>query len=189
MDKEVDLEHFKNFKYDVVIKKRGKKFVLVIPELGIIEEDDNLEKAYQRVEAGKEKHFQKIIQFDLQDEIVEPKKVIAEKLDSKKIFITNIAIFVTKVIIILFIATLAVNFISDRIGNITSVSISQFVNEKAKSCYNRLHDIPDEKIEKTKLQVRNAIKKFKPILNEFKVLLHDDAQQNAAAVSPGNSNE
>ena len=55
-----DLGYFKNLQYDIVIKKRKNRFVLFIPELAIVEEDENLEKAYEKLESEKEKYFSRL---------------------------------------------------------------------------------------------------------------------------------
>jgi len=69
---EKDLEYFKNLKYNTVVRKNNGKFLLYIPELSLLEENKNIDKAYEKLVAAKEKYFQKMIEMEIKDEIVEP---------------------------------------------------------------------------------------------------------------------
>jgi len=69
---EKDLEYFKNLKYNTVVRKNKDKFLLYIPELSLLEENKNIDKAYEKLVAEKEIYFQKMIEMGIKDEIVEP---------------------------------------------------------------------------------------------------------------------
>lgn len=102
MNKEKDLEYFKDLKYDVVMKKRGNLFVLFVPELACIEEDENLEKAYEKLEMGKESYFREMIESGYQDYIREPEGAKRKKrfVDT---FATNVLSFFVKFLIVLLV--------------------------------------------------------------------------------------
>ncbi|MDR4503611.1 MAG: discoidin domain-containing protein [Candidatus Scalindua sp.] len=68
-----DLEYFKRLKYDIVIRKKKDGFLLSIHELSLLEEDKDIEKAYEKLEYEKDKYFQKMIENGYQEHIGEPK--------------------------------------------------------------------------------------------------------------------
>ena len=186
MNKEMDLKHFENLEYTVVIKKRGNKFILLIPELGIAEKDENLEKAYQRIQLEKERYIKKMIEFDLQDEIIEPEKPISERISDKKIFGPNGTAFIIKVIIILFACVVAAHFIVGSIqstvtGSIKSIKrlpLSRFTYDNTLALLDKINNVSDEEIENVRLGLKKVVKKVKPIADEFKVLLQDESGDN-----------
>lgn len=73
MNNEKDLEYFKSLKYDIVIRKKKEGFLLSIHELSLLEEDNDIEKAYEKLEYEKDKYFQKMIENGYQEHIGEPK--------------------------------------------------------------------------------------------------------------------
>jgi len=40
-----------------VVKKGKKRFIVFIPELAVVEEDESLDKAYEKFDSEKEKYF------------------------------------------------------------------------------------------------------------------------------------
>ncbi len=69
---EKNLEYFKSLKYDILVRRGKDKFTLFIHQLCLFAEDENLEKAYEKLESEKEKYFRQIIEYNYQDHIVEP---------------------------------------------------------------------------------------------------------------------
>ena len=55
---EKDLEYFKGLKYTTIVRRNKGKFMLYIPELSLFEEDENIDKAYEKLVSEKEKYFQ-----------------------------------------------------------------------------------------------------------------------------------
>lgn len=174
MSRKMDSKRFENLEYDVVINKRGGKFVLFIPELAIIEEDESLEEAYQKVKLEKEKYVQKMVEFDLQNEIVEPQKEIT----GKGIFAAtkaDIAAFIIKIMIIIVVGVIAMLFISSRVESIKSADFGRVIYKRVSSLCDRINDMPDERIESAKLKLGKTVKKVEPLVDEVKVLLQDDS--------------
>lgn len=189
MSEPIDLDNFKNLEYDVIIKRRGKRFILFISEIGIIVEDEDLGKAYQRIELEKEKYIKKMVELDLQDEIMQPRKEIRNNPSGNRIFINNLALFMTKFVILIFvgtfICTVATKVISKRVENIKKASFSQFISDKTEVFCDKINDMPPEKLENMKLKIRAALKKLQPIINEFKISLQDINKSNAMIASGG----
>jgi hypothetical protein len=178
-------ENLKNLQYDIILKKRDRKFILFIRELGILEEDESLEKVYQKIEVEKNKYIQKMLEFGLQDEIIEPaKKGKIYHSFAKTSFSRDMALFLIKLGIVLIIAlaglklaTERVNsFITTKVEAVKNFSFSDFARDKANSMYHNLIDMPEGKVEKGRMKARLAVKKFKPIVDEFKVLFKDTNQ-------------
>lgn len=105
---EKNLEYFKNLKYNIVVRKNKDKFILYIPELNLFEEDESFEKAYEKLKSEKEKYFQKMIEMEAQDAIVEPaylgRKAIKKLLNRLIPFF--IKLFVTVSIVVVLLATI-----------------------------------------------------------------------------------
>ena len=120
-----DIEYYKQLQYDVRLIKKGEKFILFIPELSLIEEDENLEKAFEKVEKEKDDFFKKMIEDGAQEFIREP-----EAVKSKKTPFDNFVPFLIKLSIILVITVLAFisvpSIISKRIhpNSIASLLVS-----------------------------------------------------------------
>jgi hypothetical protein len=93
---EKNLEYFKSLKYDILVRKNKDIFVLYTNELSLLVEDENIEKAYEKLESEKEKYFQKMIENGYQDHIAEP-----EGRKIKKTPFWDLAPFFVKLIVIL----------------------------------------------------------------------------------------
>lgn len=109
---EKDLEYFTNLKYYIVVKKVKDKFVLYISELSLYEEDENLEKAYERLESEKGKYFQKMIEMEAQGKIAEPACIGGSKKTIKQLQ-NNLVHFFIKSIITIFIIAIFLIFLDD----------------------------------------------------------------------------
>ena len=69
---EKDLEYYKRLRYNTIVRKSKGKFLLYIPELSLLEDNESIDKAYKKLDAEKEKYFKKMIEMEAKDEIVEP---------------------------------------------------------------------------------------------------------------------
>ena len=192
--KKKDLEYYKNLKYNVVLKKRKNRFILFIPELAIIEEDGNLEKAYEKLELEKEKYFQEMIENDSQDHIKEPKQGKIKEIGET--FIAELVPFFVKtaiiLLIMLFISVVAYNKMGESIDSKTRSLASDLENKlntipqkvvlnvygSALHYLNKLNDLPDERKEEFRGHLREGLKQIKPFVNEFKILLEEESPPN-----------
>ena len=164
--------------YGVVLKKRGNKFVLFIPELGIIQEDTDLKKAYERINEEKVEYIRKMVEFDLEDEIAPPMKASGRGVKgsaNKRVFINGITLFLTKIMIILFIGVVAMHFIAGRVDAMKSVSVEQVIYNKMTELYDKIDDMPNEKIERIRSKLNKTAKKFKPLIDDFKASILSDS--------------
>ena len=60
-DKKKDLDYYMSLQYEVILKKRKRGFALYIPELAIVEEDENLQKAYEKLKSEKNNYFKNYV--------------------------------------------------------------------------------------------------------------------------------
>jgi hypothetical protein len=175
MENQQGLERLKGLDYAVVVKKRGNKFILFISELGIVEEDISLEKAYQKVEAEKNSYLRKMLEFDLQDEIIAPVKSSVSTSPSKNIFVSSIGIFMTKLIILAFVGIMGLHFFSERIEAFKRESYTEFLQNKAEMFFDKINELPEQRIENARVKVKKAVHKLRPIINELKALWEEEA--------------
>ena len=195
-EKHKDLEYFRELQYDVVVKKRKDRFIVFIPELAILCEDENLEKAYEKLEYEKEKYFQEMIANEYQDHIREPEGGKITKTSVANI--SNLAEYliklgITVVIVVIFGAVgmkVTLNKVRHETQNIVNI-VDEFKRAKrsyidnapeiiigqSRNLANRLiyeiNNMPDEKKEKIRLKLRETIKQVKPFFDEFRPLLQD----------------
>ena len=174
-----DLEYYKKLQYEVITKKRKNRFEVIIPELAIIEEDESLEKAYEKLESEKEKYFQEMIENDYQDYIKEPE---GEKI--KKEYIPDLTNYLIKltitVLVIIFLGVVGMKVTLDKVEHetrsILSIRPENILRELLDgSCRIRdiISSISDERQEEIRLEVRKTIKQIKPFFDEFKPLFKD----------------
>ena len=195
-EKQKDLEYFRKLQYDVVVKKKKKRFIVFISELAILCEDENLEKAYEKLEYEKEKYFQEMIANEYQDDIREPEggKITKGSVAN----ISNLAEYLIKlgitVVIVVILGAVGMkvtlNKVRHETQNIVNI-VDEFKSAKrsyidnapeiiigqSRNLVNRLiyeiDNMPDEKRELIRLKLKETIKQIKPILDEFKPLLQD----------------
>lgn len=213
-DKNVHEKSVENLKYNMTLTKKGNKFVLFIPELGIVESDDSLENAYQRVELEIKKYIQKMKECGLEDEIIDPGRIGSKNNNPRKtsgVFKVSIAAFIVKVLIVCIIAVMAFSFVADRVetymtskveavmdrveSNISSrienikitSLLGRFLKEEIERLYNKINNLPSAKIEETKIKLRAVVKKIKPLIDELRVI---DSTESSTVVEdkPGNNN-
>ena len=92
------LEYYKRLNYEVLVKKKKDTFIVSVPELTIVEEDESLDKAYEKMNLEKEIYFEKMIENGYQHYIKEPEGGIR-----KKSFISGWLPFFQNIAIIIFI--------------------------------------------------------------------------------------
>lgn len=207
-DRNVEEKSIGNLQYNITITKKGNKFVLFINELGIIELDENLEKAYQKVEAEVKKYIQKMKECGLENEIIGP-KTISSKTGKHGLLVflqENIAAFMIKLLIVCFAAAIAFSFVADKMesfvggraeavmnrmesnlsSRLSNLNIEEFFKVKAEDLYNKINNMPQEKIEEKRLKLKKVMQKIQPLLDELKsVNNHEDDDKGENG--PGNA--
>ena len=174
-----DLEYYKKLQYEVITKKRKNRFEVIIPELAIIEEDESLEKAYEKLELEKEKYLQTMIENGYQDYIKEPG---GGKI--KKEYIPGLTNYLLKLVMTILIITLfgvvgmeyTLDKVKDETRSILSIMPENTFRELLDgSCRIRdmISNIPDERKEELKLELRKTVKEIKPFFDEFRPLFKD----------------
>lgn len=165
---EKDLEYYKKLYYDVILKKKGGRFVLFIPELCCMGEDVSLGKAYEKLEMEKEKYFKEMIESDSQSYIKEPE---AMRLKKSNLF-SNLAPFTIKLAIIVFVSIIGMQIAVAKIKSLDH-NLSKKLHSAVTDLNNKLKSMPPEKKEEIRMELRETVKNIKPFVDEIKVLLED----------------
>lgn len=185
MDKEKNLDYFNNIKYDVVIKKRGNKFFLYLPELSLVEEDENLDKAYEKLESEKVKYFQDMIKMEAQDEIIEPTKLIK----SGKKLLESLVLFSGKLAIVLFISGVAFLFLYIQVKPIWQsifqmtqlISKPDIIIDKTANYLNqmviKINEMPEIRKKRIRSKMREILRQAKSFFDEIKLLFEDKFEE------------
>lgn len=170
-----DIEYFIKKEYDILLKKRGERFILYIPELCIIKEDENLAKAYEKLENEKVNFFQKIIDHNLQYEFRESKYIKPQET-----LFHNLVPFIIKFAIIIVVIVISVQvFVSKIEDKITPQNLLIEMKREVGNLNKKIAEMPDEKKEELRLKLRSFMQKIKPFVDEFKILLHDNPQESS----------
>ena len=193
VENQKDLEYFKKLQYEVVVKRRKGGFIVFIPELSIIEKDESLEKAYEKLELKKEKYFQEMIENGYQDHIKEPegRKIGKTRISDLTNYLLKLAI---TVVVIIFLGVVGMKVASYGVKHQTRsiVDIFNQIKQQKRSYVNNapeiilrelrnvanrliyeINNMPDEKREKIRIELRKTVKQIKPFLDEFKPLFKD----------------
>ena len=167
-----DAEYFKKLSYDVILRKKGKMFVLFIPELSCLAEDESIEDAYKKLEAEKEKYFKEMIELDLAEHIGSP-----ERTEITKSFISTLMPFIAKCAIVCFFIFLTGLVVTRRVSHIIHPlvpgSYPSIVRDSFSSSLQKIDSMSEEEKEKVKLELQRAVQQLKPFVDEVKLLWQD----------------
>ncbi len=183
-EKQKDLEYFKKLQYDVVVKKGKKRFIVFIPELAVVEEDESLDKAYEKLDSEKAKYFQEMIENGYQDYIKEPegRKIRKTSISDLTNYLLKLAI---TIVIIIILGVVGMNATLDKVKketqniiNIAPEIIHQELIKEASRLRDIINNMTDERRQEIRLNLQGTVKKIKPFLDEFKPLLKDIPTKN-----------
>lgn len=168
MKNKKDLKYYLSLDYDNIVHKRKNKFVIYIDELCIVEEDENLQNAFEKVEQEKEAFFKKMIEEGYQDYIREP---YAVKNEEKPYFsIQSLIPFFIKLSVIFFILLIALFPITKMLNPNYVISLTK---GGASTVINKINSMPEKNREALIQTLRETIRNTKPFIDEFKVLLDE----------------
>ncbi|MFC1694319.1 hypothetical protein ACFL1R_12540 [Candidatus Latescibacterota bacterium] len=180
------LAYYETLKYDIHLRQCGDNFVLFIPELSIIEEDENLEKAYEKIEKAKIIYFKKMIEMDSQDLIKEPGTSHVKQQKSFSIPNFNLLLIPVILLIVIMIAALAGGFIminsskfAIAANNIAQGAVYGAMYAAELSIRQKFVDsnaMSDEDKENLRMKVRKTAKNLKPYFDELRILYDDTFQ-------------
>jgi len=96
-NKQEKLDYLNALQYSIILKKKGEKFSLIIPELSLVVLNENLDRAYSELFEEKQKLFSNILDSELEDEIQRPKRSMYyhDTLRQLKLFIYKLLIICT----------------------------------------------------------------------------------------------
>ncbi len=175
---EQDLKYYTKLNYDVVIRKRGDVFVLHLPELLFIEEDESLENAYKKIELKKEKYFQEMIESGYQDLIKVPKPEKVAPSIHENFYVKRISLFLIQLFVILLLFGILFQFVSielekQRVKFEKNLSSIKGIGHISHLIVDKLDTMSEEKKEELRLRLRKIILHTKPFLDEFKILFEE----------------
>ncbi|GJQ57624.1 MAG: discoidin domain-containing protein [Candidatus Scalindua sp. AMX11] len=173
--KEKDLDYFKSLKYHIEVIKNNSKLILYIPELSLFAEDENFERAHEKLESEKERYFIKMIEFGAQDEIVEPSYLSRKAL--KKTLRSQIPFFVKlltiSAVIVGILATIdeissTFKYVKSASKKVSRMDIPQIPKDFTQKPHKSFLD--DINVEQTVFQIVNALEKHGKVKEETKLL-------------------
>ncbi|MBF0102680.1 MAG: hypothetical protein HQK77_17395 [Desulfobacterales bacterium] len=176
------LDYYNSLEYTVILKKLKDRFLLYIPEICSIAEDENLNQAYVKLAQDKESYFKKLIENGYEDliklpEISQPKQ---NKTKSGYGFWVDLISFFIKFsavgfVILLSIQTILPKLVIPDFRNIDKILINKGIHYILKT-EEILRTIPPEKKEKLYVKYRSLIHEMRPFVDELKNLLKDNPQ-------------
>jgi len=161
------IKYFNGLKYNIILKKRDKKYYLSIPEISLIVVNHDLENAYKDLLNKKEKLFKDMILADCQNDIALPRN-----LSKKNELFGQLKIFICKLLILsfIFIASCAVGgrLIINKVASISGMDMARKITKNMSFQIERILDAPQEKQEERINKIKSFLSKLKPILSEIK---------------------
>lgn len=152
--------------------------------MSLIVEGENLSEAYEKLEKEKAVYFKKVIELDVRDTIEEPAPIKLRKklFTDLPLFFIRLSIIVFVVGILLFVSvSIASPVVSSQLRQIPRQTMDYvleesmvFVAELPGRINDALNNMPAEKKEEIRLELRDAIQQAKPFIDEFRVLLEDE---------------
>lgn len=175
------IEYCKNLNYKAEVTKKNGMYRMFIPELMVYAEDDNIERAYEKLETAKEEYFKRMIEGGYEDYIVEPEmqRRTAKRYGPDRF--SEFGLFIIKLMITMFALLILMGvtykLIEGKVKNkIASTGISAAIREPHRFVYNKikdlnakLKDMPTERREAIRAEIRDTLNNSKPFLDEFAV--------------------
>jgi hypothetical protein len=186
MNKEKNLDHFMALNYDVVMRRKKDDFYMFIPELSIIAYGKSAGEAYENLLTEKEKFFNNIIEFDLEETVNEPAKVKIKKKQYHELLQFALKIFI---IFFLFIIIFAVLFLpmyasfEKTVNHTLSTVPEKVVSGVFLKIEDKLNSMTEKDKEQARLKIRNVVNDLKPYADEIKVLFTDGEKGTKRPVS------
>jgi hypothetical protein len=170
-----DIEYFNTLSYTVILKKKGAKFTLCIPELSCVVEDDDLAIAYEKLESRKQELFQDMVSADLSEAIRKPDHLISNETAIKPLFL-----FLSKAVIgcgVLFFATfMTIYVVHDTVKQFTPLGPLGLIRSQVSQVKHGLESMPDEEKEEIRIKIRETLQELKPFLDEFDILRQEPTE-------------
>ena len=146
--------------YYVILMKKNDVFYLHIPELSLIAEDKDLNKAYEKLESAKEAYFRKAAEMNLQGEIELP---VSISIKTKKNLLSMFGPFFIKLCCIFIVGLILLNL---------TAAIARYVSYEVRGIpyevINKVNKMSDEDSMQKRLLLRETLKKLKPFIDEFR---------------------
>ncbi len=165
-----DLGYFMGLNYSIRIRRRGKFFTLFIPELSLVEEDESLATAYEKLESEKERYFQQMIEVDSGGEIVLPRDQL-----SGQGFFQDIVPFLTKLAIALSLIMM-LGYMANNKVNRVMYDITRYLGQPHSYVITNLkkyEKASKERRQEIRAEFRDTLILVKPFLREIKAFLEE----------------
>ncbi len=153
-------DSLKELQYEVLIKKKRDKYILIAPELALSAEHKSLDQAYSNLELEIDKYFQRMIELDCQDKIIKPHSNTTQK------WINDLLLFSSKLLIVLFIVGAASVYF---LQSIPAKVINQSLNA-LDLLVREINQMPEDQKERIKTRLKKAINEIQPFVAELGVL-------------------
>ena len=163
--------YLKSLQYDILLKQKGGKFYLYIPELSLVGVGQDLNQAYQDLYAKKQDFFDKILECEAEDQVALPRK-----LGQSQYLANQLKTFVIKLLIVCILGGSTLIFGSVVIKNkIAGISAADIVQKIARSLVleaKKATNISPEHQQKRIEKLRQFLDAFSPYLYEFERTFH-----------------
>jgi len=169
-NKQKKLEDLIKRQYYVILMKKNGSFYLHIPELSLIVEDKDLNKAHEKLENEKEAYFRKAVEMNLEDEIELPSDLGGAKV--KKSLLSTFEPFFIKLC-----AVFIVGFILLSLTAAIARYVSYEIKDIPYEVINKINGMSEDDIQQKRLLLRNTFKKVKPFIEEFKTAFPESSSK------------
>ncbi len=174
-----DISYYNQLNYDIITRKLGNFYYLLIPELNLIVESEDLCNGFEKLEEKKKLLFSDMINAKAEDIINEPiSSSIKNSFSELPLFCikTLIVFFLfASLLSVIFIGTLPLaNSIINRIPRGVVASSYAFANK----VNTKLATLSDEDKQKLRIKYRKILHEIKPFVDETRLIFEDMKKEN-----------
>ena len=171
-----NLDYFNTLPYEVILKKKEGRFILFIPELSCVAEDNNLLLAYEKLDIKKQEIFRDMVSLGLENEIKKPYycNLNADVVNSLSPFIVK-AIITCGVILFAALATIYV--VHDSVRQLVPNGPLGLIRNQVAQVKHGLEEMNADEKKDLLNKIHQTILQIKPFTNELKILFQDSVAE------------
>jgi hypothetical protein len=165
-----------SLQYDILLKKKGSTYFMIIPELAIVSKGEILDAVHEDIMRRKSDYFSDLMNCGMEEDIVYPEKIKqnTERAAQMKIFIYKLLV----VCVLLFISVVsAVATVSNKIAALSGSALGGAAVRSILSELDAISKLPEDMKKDRIKRLREITTGVKPFADELKPLIYPDRCQ------------
>lgn len=176
-----ELDYYLNLVYEVQVFKFNAEYMLVMPDLGLVEYHDDLNTAYDLIEKQKKKYLETMIRLHKESLIVLPRSHQPETRRIRQEIVSLFSFGVKVIVIALLVAGIA-SSLSNSVINVASNKVISNLN----GIILKFEKLSDERIKQEAENLRHTLARVRPLFNVMSEFLNSLSEP-PSVIKPGTS--